>query len=116
MMDGGRKLNEMEPRAGNPPDFPDPGECKYREKTASGRSWRNIGGTRPTAGRELDSPDLARRLEKQLEFTQAEWAAFVIKYPVWNDGDSAGSECLHIDDYIKSADGLHFFCKSSAAL
>jgi hypothetical protein len=76
---------------------------------ASGRSWRNIGGTRPAVGRELDSHDLARRLDTQLEFTHAEWAAFVITYPVWDDGDSTESEGLHIDDYIKSADGIYVF-------
>ena len=56
-------------------------------------------------GRELDSHDLARRLDTQLEFTHAEWAAFVITYPVWDDGDSTESEGLHIDDFGCRAPG-----------
>ena len=56
---------------------------------ASGTSWRQIGHTKPTTGRELVSDHLSRALAKRSELSADEWKAF-------------GITGLAMDHYIKA--------------
>jgi hypothetical protein len=62
---------------------------------ASGLKWREVGNNKPRKGEELTNESLVARLvEQQMEFTQAEWDAF-------------GITGLHIHHCIKS--GTSYF-------
>ena len=58
---------------------------------ASGLKWRNVGKQKPENGEELFNQSLASALRKKLEFKEAEWDEFEIRY-------------LHMKHFIKLND------------
>ena len=70
-----------------------------------GRKWRCVGVERPSADKSETNPALESALPTQVNFTQKEWAAFVIAH-------------LHCDDYImaKINDVIHYSQPGPAAI
>lgn len=59
------------------------------------KSWRKIGSSKPSSGRELSSVALADALLEATHFNQADWNAI-------------GVDDAHADDYIKTRSGQYF--------
>ena len=69
-------------------------ENDYIKSRPSGLQWEKTGNTKPTQGRAINNPDLARALKHKTEFTRQAWKA-------------KGIEDLQDYDFIES-DGAYF--------